>query len=321
MTPASHHTLYNTLSLIKLFGACLVMTTHLGQQYWGISFYSFGTGCFFVVSGFYALNWRREHGIRYFISRLIRLSPAFFVAVMLYAVSQDLPLNTLPDVLFHHATFFLAASNQEQVFSLNPAFWSLPVFVTFFLLVSVLPGTYRPKWEHLCLLFTVSLLAYCAQLDKWRDGYLLLWAAPFYLHAFWLGGLCHRLPKCDRTHANVTVITLVCIIVLSGASYKALNSWIPGIICAMWQFYMVPLYALLLWALLHSSITQKPSAVMTQLAELSFGLYLFHNLPGHWLPNTWPPAILTLVTLVMTLLLAAASRRWVERPFIRWAQR
>ena len=311
-----HHALYNTLSLIKLFGACLVMTTHLGQQYWGISFYSFGTGCFFVVSGFYALNWRREHGWRYLRSRLIRLCPAFFFAVLLYGLSRPVPFDTLAEVLFHHATFFLAASSRDQVFSLNPAFWSLPVFVTFFILVSLLPRTFTPRWRHLSLLLPLPLIAHYAQLEQWRSGYLLLWAAPFYLYAFWLGALCKHADTRQRPGADISVMMLAVILVLCGAHFSRLSVWLPQGNGIGWQLMMVPLYTLLLWMLLHSRITRRPHPWLSKLGELSFGLYLFHNLPGLWLPDTWPPAVLTLVTLALTLILATASRHWIERPLI-----
>src|SRR5690554_7418490 len=127
---------FYVLNLIKVLGASLVVASHYGGHFLGVDFYAFGTGAFFIVAGFYALNAETARGLHYLAKRLVRLYPGYLVAVGAYLLVRGIPSGDWPYLAGHHALFLLATPDVATVFSLNPAFWSLPVFFSFFLIVA-----------------------------------------------------------------------------------------------------------------------------------------------------------------------------------------
>lgn len=316
-TSALHESVFNTLSAIKVFGAALVLSAHYLPVYFGISFYSFGTGCFFVVAGYYALTWEQSRGARYLAKRLLRLYPGFMVAVLAYLMVIQPAQSDWPGLLLHHALLLLAAS-RETVFSLNPPFWSLPVFFTFFVTLAIFPGL-KPRWWSFSFFALLPFAIEALGLREWREGYLELLAFPLHFYAFWLGGLvgCLALQYPCKPERRFTwlALALIIIVVFIGTQYS--GTWLSTpTYRQLYHLFMVLLYALLLWCILHSPLSLVHSSLLNSLGSISFGVYLFHNLPVHWIPAEyhWIGAGIALFT---SLFLAWISFHYIEKPLYR----
>lgn len=314
--------IFNALSVIKVFGAVLVMSAHYGPVYFDASFYSFGTGCFFVVAGYYALTWERSRGLRYLAKRLLRLYPGFMVAVITYVcvislMASQPSMDDWPGLLWHHALLLLAA-NRDIVFALNPAFWSLPVFFTFFLIVALLPRMKPNRWSFIAFAL-LPIAAEVSGVREWRGGYLELLAFPLHFYAFWLGGLVGRLahqhPRRPQHRFTWLALALMLLVTLIGTQHSNLSLSTPGY-HQLYHLVMVLLYALLLWCVLHSPLIAVHSRLLSGLGSISFGVYLFHNLFIHFIPAHygWAGAGLALV---LSLMLAWVSFRYIETPLYR----
>jgi peptidoglycan/LPS O-acetylase OafA/YrhL len=312
---------FNALNLIKVFGASLVVAAHYAGNYFGQSFYAFGTGCFFLVAGYYAFTWERDRGIHYLAKRFVRLYPGYMLAVVAYLVFRD--VASWPTVLFHHSTFLLSTPDFATVFSLNPAFWSLPVFFTFFALFAFLPRM-KPTWIGVLWLMALPFVALSLGIKNWHQGYAELLAFPMHLYAFWLGGLLGLRAHAGeiRTHHAYTAVAflLMIAVVLIGSHHKEFIAEVLQGQGYLYRTLMVAIYGGLLWAIMHSPLVERRSAIIAFFGTISFGVFLFHNLPiGLIRPHLsgWVAAGLSVAVAVA---LAWVSWTFVESPIYRWAR-
>lgn len=313
--------LFNSLNILKVFGALLVMAAHYGPQYADFSFYSYGTGCFFVVTGYYALNWEHSRGGYYVAKRLVRLYPAYLVAVLAYLLTQQIALDNWPRLIGHHLAFLLTTPDRETAFALNPPFWSLPVFFTFFVLVAFLPRCVPRGWQVLALM-VVAVIALKMGVAQWGEGYMELWVVPLHLYAFWLGGwighLAHHIPYRESRGYTLISLGLMACIVTCGFFYTTLTQQVFGGEGFYYRGAMVLVFGGLLWSVLHSPWVMRDMPALTFLGTISFGIYLFHNLPVYWLGSYISGLWGALLSVVISLLLAWLSWRFIEAPFQKW---
>lgn len=315
--------LFNALNVIKVFGASLVVASHYAPHYIGTSFYSYGTGCFFVVTGYYALNWERSRGVLYLAKRLIRLYPAFLIAVLAYLITRRVPLEEWPYLISHHLTFLLTTPDRATAFALNPPFWSLPVFFTFFALVAFLPRKATTGWQVLGLA-AVATVALLLEVTRWREGYIELWAFPLHLYAFWLGGWvgyrAHHHPGNKHMGYMLSAGGLMLLAVVGGIYYREITDALFGGEGFIYRGAMVLIYGALLWSMIHSPWIDRELPLLTLLATISFGVYLFHNLPVYWFSGITAGPVGMLISLSVSMCLAWLSWRYVEYPFQKWSK-
>ena len=114
-----------------------------------------GVDLFFALSGFvfapYLFGQRTPVG-PFLVRRLFRIYPAYLVALALY-VAMDWHLKGHTSAAFTwlpEHLFMLHLQSREAAFAYNPAFWSLPTEVSFYLLVAgLLALSYVDKLQHL----------------------------------------------------------------------------------------------------------------------------------------------------------------------------
>lgn len=311
--------LFNAINLIKLFCAGLVVTAHYAAGFFQFSFYSFGTGGFFLIAGYYALNWEHSRGLSYIAKRLLRLYPGYMAAVIAILIVKY-PISQWPEIFFHHAIFLLAAPDQATVFSLNPPFWSMPVFFTFFVLLAFLPAVIKPRLITVIWLASLPFAAKSLGFLEWREGYLDYLAVPMHLYAFWLGGWVGYKAREGQyiSHQSYTLAAccLMLLIVLIGANYQTVTyQWLNS--GYQYRLLMVTLFAALFWCWLHSPLIQRKLALINWLGTISFGIFLFHMLPMGLLRqhlNGWSGVI---PSIVISIVLAWLSWTMVESPLQR----
>ena len=145
----------------------------------GLTAFAFtGVDLFFVLSGFVfapVLLQRRVPSLRaYGLRRVLRIYPAYLVALGLYvalAWMAGRPLAHLPEhVLMAHL------QSREMAFYYNPAFWSLPVEVEFYLLLPVLGIWLARGREPTCATVANQDVGTRAQRLHWRWALVLTMA-------------------------------------------------------------------------------------------------------------------------------------------------
>lgn len=315
--------LFNALNLIKVFGAALVVASHYASQYFNTPFYSYGTGCFFVVSGYYALNWERSRGWYYLAKRLTRLYPAFLVAVLAYLLVRQVPLEEWPELIAHHLIFLLATPDRATAFALNPPFWSLPVFFTFFALLAFLPS-FIPRLWHVAAFMLMAAVAVMLNVTQWREGYAELWVMPLHLYAFWLGGWlghqAHKRTVVTQAWCTWGAFGLALSIIICGVYYQTITQTLFWGESFAYRGMMVLLYSALFWMVIHSRLAVRDSSILAFLGTISFGVYLFHNLPVYWVKAYFSAEVAVVFSLGASILLAWLSWYFVETPFQRWCK-
>lgn len=306
-------------------GALLVVSAHYAPPLLGAHFFSHATSVFFLTCGFLAFApaaRQPRRGWPYLQRRLWRLYPGFAVAALLYGITHSVWQADWWAIAWHHATLFLLSHGAKDVFTLNPAFWSLPVFVTFYALLAMLPRLFSPTLWQWAILAMLPFAVEVAGWHLWRGRYLELLALPLHLHAFWLGGLLRqwqlRYSLTVRHGYSLAAFLCIGLIVTAGLHQPALEALLPGVMG--FRLMMILLFAVALWLALHSPSARHHWRLITPVAQLGFGLYLLHNLPLQWfnlLPVALPGGVAAATGLAVSLLLAWCLRHGVEQPLQR----
>lgn len=317
-----------------------------------VVFYHFGVGglrggfvgvdIFFVISGFLItgiisreLSERRFSFARFYERRIRRLFPALFVMLAVVAIlawfvflPTDLILlgkSTLATVLFSSNIFFWQNSGYFDTSSeLNPLLhtWSLAVeeqfYFAFPVFLTVASRVNRKLVVPLVWATVLLTLGMCIALQRYAP------AATFYLSPFraWELGVG-------------ALLALRGVSLIESAALREGASWF-GLVLVAGSIMLIPAgtgfpgwyatFPVLGTALLLHAGSSGSSVVTRFLSTrplvlvglMSYSLYLWHwpvNVLASYL-NALNPLGWTIVPLIgLSLLLAAASYRWVEKPF------
>lgn len=183
--------------------ALMVVWAHWGAALGGtaelMAFAFTGVDLFFVLSGFVfapSLLQRAPASLAaYGVRRITRIYPAYLMALALYvalAWLADKPLLYLPEhLLMAHV------QTREMAFYYNPAFWSLPAEVSFYVLVPFLgwllagamAARQKWRWAAVCVLALAMRLVLLHKADGAAQNlaYVLLSHLPGLLVEFLLG--------------------------------------------------------------------------------------------------------------------------------------
>lgn len=298
------------------------------------SAYAFvGVDLFFVISGFVfapTLLQGAAHWTAYALRRMMRIYPAYLVALAVYvliAQSQDKPLRYLPEhVLMAHL------QNREMAFYYNPAFWSLPAEVEFYALLPLLALALRRtgRWGLAGLLLVAAVLRGWLMLQA--DGqaqnvsYILLHHLPGMGVEFLLGTVAWHLTQCPLAQRWrgwwLVVGGAGCAATV--VAYRLLQDATPG-----WQNGQIGVLTALCFALLLAgSAHGQPASPMVRMlgwwgGRLSYPVYLLHMAMLPWattLASSSGPAAALATAALVTLASAWVLHVTVEEPMRQWAR-
>ncbi|MFA7605112.1 MAG: acyltransferase [Rhodocyclaceae bacterium] len=341
-----HDTTDWSIELLRGGAALLVVLAHyrdmLGLEYWAVNFTFTGVDLFFVLSGFVFapyLHGRRLDPIPFYIRRFFRLYPLYIVAVLLYAAlhlhqNSGNAGHTLTLIL-KHALFLHTTQDIATAFSLNPAFWSLPPEVEFYLVLPLLcllgghPGRALSIAAcalilHLALAAASFSTAQPAATHTTTLPALLLVHLPGLLVEFMLGTLAWQLNRRLRTDAQRLALILggfLAWLALAALFHHHhdqaphLQALLHGNVGLLAALTFLPMVAGLAGA--GDRFQPVLRAFGRNLGRLSYGTYLFHNATPRLLDRMLDiPSrpMLALCALLLTLLLAHILNLLVEEP-------
>lgn len=296
---------------------------------------------YLTVDGTFRGSWRS-----YFVKRLARLYPVYFLGIALavvpyFAWGSDRPpgvcATPASGVATLVATVMLAQTwLPGNAGCLNPPGWSLSVEASFYLvfpLISMvigrLPRPYLVPVAGVAWLVSVALACYHAGPALPGSGSLLIHHAATFLIGLVGGRLfVMRGPASAQRRwplVGFTALAGIAVLITRGAQAVAFA-----------DVYLVPLYALLIYALANSRgllATFCARPVFVALGEASYALYILHWPMLEWLahlmgdpwglpatadPLAWP-LFATYVCLMIALSLL--TYRYVEMPARRYMRR
>jgi peptidoglycan/LPS O-acetylase OafA/YrhL len=284
----------------------------------------FGPYLFFMISGFVVLMsaWGRRVPA-FLASRVGRLYPAYWVAVVLIAVVLVLNRELIgtwnalgPHGVALNLTMFQSAFGVGHV---DGVFWTLWVELKFYalLVIMIMVGITRARMMALCLVWPV-LAWLAAQSDAALLAQLL---EPAYAPFFCIGILTYLVHRYGWTvSAGLLLAFNVCLgLWVSSTHYVSWSLTVAG--SAVSVRGIVGLFLLCVAALLVATLTpvrRLDWRWLTVLGALTYPLYLLHEIPGWVLIRSLGPIVPAYVAVAVAVLLALVAawlvHRFVERP-------
>ena len=297
---------------------------------WG--FATTGVDLFFVLSGYvfapYFFGKQLALG-PHLVRRFFRLYPLYVLALLTYAALK-MPDPSAWSHFWAHLFMAHTLQSMEIAFFYNPAFWSLPPEVEFYLVLPLLAWALGRRgfgW-----LFTGALVLHLALAAMAVPGEGATARAiatvhlPGLLIEFCLGAWASKLAR-ERASGPAAALRLAggaVWLVTMGAVYATLiaggrDQSAPG-----WISGNIGLGAAVGYALVVSALGTRADGLRDWrlraclvAGQLSYGVYLFHNAAPPILARLWPGAAgwtALLASLALTLLLAFALHHAVEAP-------
>jgi peptidoglycan/LPS O-acetylase OafA/YrhL len=330
---------------LRGLAALMVLTTHYAYMLtnnpasWG--FASTGVDLFFVLSGFVFAPYffGKELAVgRHLVRRFFRLYPLYVAALLLYAVLK-LPEGGDWQYFITHLLMGHTLKSTDVAFFYNPAFWSLPAEVEYYLALPLL--VWLARFIGLAGLLAVSTASHMLLLAVADPGEpvnsaraIAMVHTPGLLIEFLLGSASYW---ASRRHPGVVAIWTRLLLGLSwlltvAVAYSVLIASDPGPIpgASIWVSGNVGVaaaagYAAVVSAVvcLSRSIGIASRRLFLRMGQLSYGVYLFHNAsPKLMALVNAPTAGLSgvLLALVITFLLAWATHHAIERPLRRFGR-
>lgn len=326
-----------SVELVRGIAAGLVVVAHYGPMT-GLNLGPFrfaytGVDLFFVLSGFVFAPYlfgKRLSISAHLIRRFFRLYPLYAIALGCYA-GLKWQTGLSAEILLKHVFFLHTLESREIAFYFNPAFWSLPPEVEFYLLLPMLAATAAmctvrsvPIGILLALLMHGLLVFLSPPAPEINFASVLLVHLPGLLIEFMLGTMAWQL---SRQSLSVRMrllfaITGVLLWWLLASLFVSLGDAgiekIAGLRGNMGLFAACAFaFMLVAWV---GAIKQPSSwliAMATVAGNLSYGLYLFHNAaPQVFAPYqaALPGPVFALLCLGATLLLVHVLHRLWEAP-------
>lgn len=247
-----------------------------------------GVELFFIISGYVVLLSVQGKTLRqFFISRIIRLYPAFWAACTLTFVVKLIWGTSVTDTHMSpllKATLPQYACNMTMlqgflgVESIDGAYWSLTTEITFYFLISLVISYNLMRHIDLCLALWLAYVALPSSMQLGTTFNLLLFSgsAPYFI----AGMLFYLLQKPEgRTWQRYVLLFLSYLLSLrmaigqanaSAAYYHEPFSWLVSV-------SIITLFFIVFLSIIFKKINLSRSKWLMWLGALTYPLYLLHS--------------------------------------------
>lgn len=314
------------IELLRGLAALLVVVAHYrgfaGVDVWPAAFSFTGVDLFFVISGFVFAPYLAGKSLRwdaFLVRRFFRIYPLYLVALLLYVTIRRWGTDGGLDHLWPHLLFLHTMQSREIAFHFNPAFWSLPVEVEFYLVLPLLALVVR-GWRGFGLALVLALIVHLAvawslPADQTAETLpvVLAFHLPGLLVEFLLGTAAWFVWRRGLQVGWQALLFLLGLALWAGLAVLFEVAGDAGVHASRWLRGNVAMLAALSYALMLcgvlSVVDRAPPGVRRAclaLGNLSFGIYLLHNaMPTLLAP--WQPGMAPLAFGALCLLLTAGA--------------
>ena len=355
------------IEALRGWAALMVMATHYTYLMtpqaglWG--FASTGVDLFFVLSGyvFAPYFFGKPLGLRsHLIRRFFRLYPLYLFALLLY-ISLHLPAAAAWDHFWVHLFLGHTLASLEIANFYNPAFWSLPPEVEYYLLLPLLAwvstrhrfGRFGFVWLVLLAAFMhLALVAAASPDEKGITARAIATVhVPGLLIEFMLGSLAYAMVRRDASGRAALMRLALGLLVLTAMGFIFANYVAPvdGVArtVPLWIGGNIGLGAAVGYALIVSGVASTPQGAASQvknrlawsprwctkasfqpiflvMGELSYGVYLFHNAAPQILGRILPAVsggTAVVACTAITLFMAFVAHHAIEKPMRAYGRR
>jgi len=326
------------IELFRGIAAWMVLTSHYAASFVKdrsvLNFFATGVNLFFVISGLVFARMiyaGKVEILPYAVRRFFRIYPLYFCSLIFYYIFSD----AAPERWFYfirHLFFLHTTDSVKEAVFFNPAYWSLPIEIEFYLCVPILAflsSRYKYSISLLFIVFMIiRLIIVLNSLNISNPGFIELSAVhlPGMMTEFIAGILLFRIHTTYQ-NANIRPLYQIFIFVMGFAILYALSRFFvlygdQGIndnlffksfftmLCAIG--YAVVLFPFLV------NITEKKSVFISFCAvmgNMSYGMYLFHNLIIRFFKNSSMSGItLYAVCLTSVILVSLLFHYLIEKP-------
>lgn len=328
------------IEALRGFAALLVMATHFtylltpNPGAWG--FASTGVDLFFVLSGYVFAPYLFGKPLPlwpHLIRRLFRLYPLYLCALLLYA-GLRLPAANAWDHFGVHLLMGHTLNTLEIANFYNPAFWSLPPELEYYLLLPLLAWA-ATRYRFITVIFGAAaahlmLVALTTPNEGITMRALATVHAPGLLIEFMLGSLAYSLARQGQYAAPINLIAGALVLTTVGYLYTRFVVVLPGSVSTPpnWISGNIGVgaavgYSFLVCGLVRLGQKLKPVKhasllrIFALLGQLSYGVYLFHNAAPPVLKRLLPDqsALMTLaLCTILTCITAFVLHHAIEKP-------
>jgi peptidoglycan/LPS O-acetylase OafA/YrhL len=277
----------------------------------------FGVYLFFIISGFviFMTLERSAKAADFSVSRFARLWPPYLacagltslVIVALHFNPQHL---TVRDALLNVLMLNKLIGNV----SIDLSYWTLTYEVLFYAGAAIIFfGLKIKRIEWACLAWLG--VAFVARVSSFNEHHLragVLLGVDF-CHFFVMGMMIYLIYQRRATWLTWSTVVLAFAMTLFGPA------WNPGAL-KLWQFMlMTGVFAVVVWLIAERKILFLNIAPLLFLGEISYSLYLVHQIAGYWVIKQleamgWGPDYAILVAILCAIVVATGVRKWVEVP-------
>jgi len=277
----------------------------------------FGIYLFFIISGFviFMTLERSARAVDFSVSRFARLWPPYVVcagltSLLIVALDFNPQHLTVGDALLNVLMMNKLLGNV----SIDPSYWTLTYELLFYAGAAMIFFWLKLKRiEWACLAWLgLAFVARVSSFDQRHERLGVLLGVDF-CHFFVLGMMIYLISQ--RRNSRLTMSTTI----LAFAMTLFGPSWNPGAI-KLWQFMLLTaLFAVIVWLVAERKMRLLNIAPLLFLGEISYSLYLVHQIAGYWLIRQlealgWDPDHAIWAAVVCAIVVATGVRKWVEVP-------
>jgi peptidoglycan/LPS O-acetylase OafA/YrhL len=339
------------IELFRGIAALMVVLTHyaffLNGAPAGLGYLWTGVDLFFVISGFVFSSMLlpntqapeaagRNALLPFWLRRFFRIYPLYLLALVAYFLISP-PGEQTDHYFFRHLAFLHTTESLEEAYYFNPAFWTLPAEMEFYLilpLLALLRG--RVRWLLAVSLVTLAIGCFARYMSGPEDFWKVLSVhIPSLLPEFMLGVLLAAVVThgrelnwrwSSRQALAAFAVGVVLVVVTYMIKYGGLGLENNKLLDAPWNFLCALGYALIMFPVLLVKEELWPSwlkRVAIFAGVGSYGVYLFHNLVPRLLERggvTFRGVPFVLLALTLTIVLAFLLYYTYENPLRRFGR-
>lgn len=281
-----------TIELFRGIAAWMVLTSHYAAFIAPVpnilNFLWTGVDFFFVISGFVfgkVIYSSKISLSAYFIRRAFRIYPLYFISLLLYfVITVEHPDKLL--FFFKHLFFLHTTESVQEAFFFNPAYWSLPVEVEFYLCVPLLAFWFARSKNALYWLFWFSLMAtlwiaiHAMPLNQPNFYTIARFHLPSILLEFWVGIYLYHISNQKLPTTVQRMIVFICGVTLLSILVTVFLMQQGEIDTHLFsKAYFNFLAAVGYGCILFTFLQQRRWVIFCGvMGNLSYGVYLFHHL-------------------------------------------